>query len=171
MEGKVERFTKSLRSSVAHGDWYVALSTALTLPDVCGRLINPDVPSGKRYPAWFKEWVEPLYTAIMPKIGVHIFLSGDDCYALRCSYLHEGGGDITQQRARKALDSFHFIVPPGNDNSFHRNQARNILQLQVDKFCLEIADAVDAWSDSVAADQEIQARMGSLLMIHNHMRF
>lgn len=167
----MERFTKSLRSSVAHGDWYVALSTALTLPDVCGRLIDPTVPSGKRYPAWFKEWMEPLYTSTLPRIGLHVFLTGEDCYALRCSYLHEGGGDITQQRARKALDDFHFILPPGHNSSIHRNQMGKTLQLQVDEFCLEIAGAVDAWSASVAGDQDIQARMSSLLMIHNQVPF
>lgn len=166
----MERFTNSLRSSVSNGDWYVALSTALTLPDVCGRLIDPSIPSGKRYPAWFKAWMEPGYTSMLPG-GLHVFLSGEDCYALRCSYLHEGGGDITQQRARKALDDFHFIIPPGNGCSIHRNQMNNTLQLQVDAFCLEMADAVDAWSASVAADQDIQGRIKSLLVIHNQVPF
>ncbi|MCE1020541.1 hypothetical protein LU640_29335 [Pseudomonas monteilii] len=161
----MNRFTKSLRSSVANSDWYVALSTALTLPDVCGRLIDPTLPSSKRYPAWFREWLEPKYTVDLPR-GRRIFLSGEDCYALRCSYLHEGGGDITQQKARKALEDFHFIFPPGNGNSIHRNLYNNTLQLQVDKFCLEIADAVDAWAKSVADDADIQGRMASLLKIH-----
>ncbi|WP_421547398.1 hypothetical protein [Pseudomonas sp. QD4] len=163
----MKRFTESLRSSVANGDWYVALSTALTLPDVCGRLIDPAIPSGKRYPAWFKAWMEPGYTSVLPNVGRHVFLSGEDCYALRCSYLHEGGGDIASQKARKALDDFHFIIPPSRGISIHRNLLGNTLQLQVDKFCLEIADAVDAWSQSVIADAGIQSRMSSLLMIHN----
>jgi hypothetical protein len=166
----MKRFTESLRSSVANGDWYVALSTALTLPDVCGRLIDPAISSGKRYPTWFKQWMEPGYTSVLPEIGEHVFLRGEDCYALRCSYLHEGGGDITNQKARKALDKFHFIVPPGRGNSVHRNQLNNLdntLQLQVDLFCLEIADAVDAWAESVAGNCEIQSRMSSLLVIHD----
>lgn len=163
----MKRFTESLRSSVANGDWYISLSTALTLPDVCGRLIDPTAPSGKRYPSWFKQWMEPLYTATLPVIGRHIFLSGEDCYALRCSYLHEGGGDITQQRARKALSDFHFIAPPEHGLSIHRNQIDGTLQLQVDKFCLEVADAVDAWAASVSDNAEVQKRMTSLLLIHN----
>lgn len=165
----MERFTKSLRSSVAHQDWYVALATALTLPDVCGRLINPKLGSGARYAAWFDGWIAPGYVHQLPKIGFHCFLTGDDCYALRCSYLHEGGSDISQQKARKALDDFHFIVPPGNGNTVHRNRINNTLQLQVDKFCIEIADAVDKWAASVADKKDIQERMKSLLMIHNHV--
>lgn len=165
----MKRFTDSLRSSVANEDWYVALSTALTLPDVCGRLAYPAMKSGKRYPAWFKIWMEPGYTRNIPMMGLHVFLSGEDCYALRCSYLHEGGSDITQQHARKALDDFHFIIPPGNNSSIHRNQIGNTLQLQVDTFCLEIADAVDQWAESVTGDEDVQDRMKSLLMIHNHV--
>lgn len=163
----MKRFTGSLRSSVANGDWYVALATALTLPDLCGRLINPTGSSGKRYSAWFKIWMEPQYTSILPTIGEHTFLTGDDCYALRCSYLHEGGGDIAHQKIRKALDDFHFSAPLGAGISVHRNRYNNTLQLQVDTFCLEIADAVDAWTQSVASDEGIQERMSSLLIIHD----
>ena len=168
-ESLMERFTNSLRASVENQDWYVALATALTLPDVCGRLINPTQGSGARYSAWFDAWVAPGYTANLPHIGTHCFLTGSDCYALRCSYLHEGVADITQQRTRRALDDFHFIIPPRDGWSIHRNQINNTLQLQVDQFCLDIADAVDRWSESVRDDEEVQGRMGSLLMIHNHV--
>jgi hypothetical protein len=162
----MKRFTDSLRSSVAHQDWYVALASALTLPDVCGRLQHPSQGSGARYAAWFDGWVAPDYVHQLPGIGHHCFLTGADCYALRCSYLHEGGSDITQQKARKALDDFHFIIPPKN-GTIHRNKINNTLQLQVDKFCLEIADAVDKWAASVMEEGDIQERMKSLLMIHN----
>ncbi len=165
----MERFTSSLRASVDQQNWYVALATALTLPDVCGRLVNPTQGSGARYSAWFDAWVAPGYTANLPQIGAHCFLTGSDCYALRCSYLHEGGGDITQQRARQALDDFHFIIPPRKGISVHCNQLDNTLQLQVDQFCLDIADAVDRWAESVRGNQEVQGRMGSLLKIHNHV--
>lgn len=165
----MKRFTKSLRSAVANGDWYVALATALTLPDLCGRLVDPALPSGKRYPEWFRVWMEPHYTRLLPRIGLHTFLTGDDCYALRCSYLHEGGGDIVQQRARKVLDDFHFIYPLGNNNRVHLNRMGNTLQLQVDIFCIEMADAVDAWSASVDDDSAIQARMKNMLVIHGHV--
>lgn len=167
----MNRFTESLRSSVANGDWYVALSTALTLPDVCSRLMSPHVFSSKRYPAWFKIWMEPGYTVVMPGLGERIFLTGDDCYALRCSYLHEGGGEIAHQTAAQVHDRFHFIFPPVGGAKIHLNFiGNNALQLQIDVFCLEIAAAVDAWALSVAADPVIQGRMSSLLVIHDHAK-
>lgn len=45
----------------------------------------------KRYADWFDKYVGHRYKS---KIGAHqeehTFLTGNDCYALRCSYLHEG---------------------------------------------------------------------------------
>lgn len=161
----MKRFTESLRSSVRNRDWYTALTSALTLPDVCGRLATPEKKSSVRYPAWFQQWLAPAYTFEMSR-GVRCFLSGDDCYALRCSYLHEGGSDISGQAAQKALDNFHFVSPiPGS--VVHKNLIDNTLQLQVDLFCLEMADAVDRWAGSVANDPDIQSRMKSLLIIHS----
>lgn len=164
----MKRFTDSLKSSVENQDWYVALTSALTLPDVCSRLADPTKRSSIRYAAWFQVWMAPGYTSVLPRIGEHCFLTGDDCYALRCSYLHEGGGNIEGQAARKALDSFHFVAPrPGY--RIHRNRLGNTLQLQVDLFCMEMADAVERWSASVAADEEVQFRMLSLLKIHTEI--
>ncbi|MNH24928.1 hypothetical protein D3C79_848870 [compost metagenome] len=162
----MKRFTDSLRSSVNHGDWYVALSTALTLPDVCGRLIDPNMKSGPRYAAWFNTWMEPRYSFYSTHIGHVQMLGGDDCYALRCSYLHQGEGDTTGQKASKALESFHFVEPPPDGGKIHCNKINNTLQLQVDIFCTDMADAVDRWADSVAADAGIQLRMKKLLVIH-----
>jgi hypothetical protein len=107
----MERFTNSIRSALKAQDWYGALSTALTLPDVCGRMEQPEKGSKARYIEWFRRWIEPEYTSDRTK---HVFLHGEDCYALRCSYLHEGGSNIEEQRARKALQDFRFITPrPG----------------------------------------------------------
>ncbi|EWM34541.1 hypothetical protein D043_5222 [Vibrio parahaemolyticus EKP-021] len=85
---------------------------------------------------------------------------------MRCSYLHEGGSNIEEQRAKKALENFHFITPI-NGMHVHCNQVNNTLQLQVDVFCLQIADAVDLWSESVKSNSEVQARLSNLLTIHN----
>lgn len=163
----MKRFTDAVRSAVATKNWYGALAMALTLPDVCGRLEQPTVGSGARYAQWFGQWVQPIYTHLVGAAREpHVFLSGADCYALRCSYLHEGGGDIAHQRARQVLDDFHFITPP-QSGMVHCNQANSTLQLQVDIFCGDVAAAVDRWAASVVDDQDIQTRMKDLLVIHD----
>jgi hypothetical protein len=60
---------------------------------------------------------------------------------MRCAYLHEGRDEIVEQKAQEALERFQFVVPP-EGCVVHSNQFNNSLQLQVDIFCREIADAV-----------------------------
>lgn len=164
----MKRFTDAINSAVKSENWLSSLSLSLTMPDICGRLENPAMKSGARYVSWFEKYLQHKYSAL---VGAsrrhHVFLSGEDCFALRCSYLHEGADDISTQKIRKALDSFHFISPPKNGNIFHMNQANNKLQLQIDIFSSDIADAVDQWADSVKGDIAIQERMKNLIVVHN----
>jgi len=164
----MKRFTTAIRAAADAENWYAALSMALSLPDVCGRLEQPSVGSKKRYVAWFQKWIEPKYTLRIGHPGtLHVFLCGEDCYALRCSYHHEGGGNIVEQgRARKALRDFHFTTPPRN-GTVHMNQVGDTLQLQVDIFANDMATAVDAWSTAVACEADIQGRLAALLTVHD----
>ncbi|MEE4732755.1 hypothetical protein V2K79_12440 [Pseudomonas alliivorans] len=144
----------------------MALSAALTLPDVCGSLIHPLEKIGVRYERWFDSWMSLKHTTKIPYLYKEFLLSGRDCYALRCTYLHEGSGDITARKTR-ALDDFHFICPPPNQNSIHLNKINDTLQVQVDIFCMDMAGSVDEWASSVAEDAEVQKRISSLLLVHD----
>ena len=165
----MKRFLHSIDLAIGAHDWYGALSTALTLPDICGRIEAPDQGSKLRYIDWFNRYLLHQYSATVGANGnIHVFLHGEDCYALRCSYLHEGGGTIVEQRARRALDSFHFITPPVNGNLVHMNQNGNVLQLQVDIFCQDMCTAVDRWLTGVViGNAELEGRLRSLLEIRD----
>ena len=85
----MDRFTRGVENAVASANWYAALALALVLPDICGKLASPTQASSTRYAGWFDRFVRPRYTrGIGPARTPHVFLSGDDCYALRCAYLH-----------------------------------------------------------------------------------
>ena len=165
----MKRFIRSIDIALKARDWYGALSTALILPDICGRIEAPEQVSKARYIDWFNKYLLPHYTGqIGPERKTHVFLHGEDCYALRCSYLHEGGGTIVEQRARKALDSFHFITPPPNGNSVHMNQSGNVLQLQVDIFCRQMCAAVEKWmKEVVKGNAKLEKRLENLLEVHD----
>src|SRR4051794_25550944 len=82
----MKRFTDSGRKALDNGNQYIALTLALTLPDICGSIESPGTKSQKRYEAWFKTWLEPTYTS--PTFGgrpATVFLSSSDCFQLRCS--------------------------------------------------------------------------------------
>jgi len=164
----MKRFLRSIDLALSTHDWYGALSTALTLPDICGRIESPEQGSKARYVAWFDRYLLARYSMpVGAEHKLHVFLHGEDCYALRCSYLHEGGGVIVEQRARKALDSFHFITPPPS-GMVHMNQSDDVLQLQVDVFCRDVCAAVDEWmTKTVAGNSELEMRLENLLEIHD----
>lgn len=157
----------AVRLALSDSNWYGALTIALTLPDICGRLEYPTDTSKKRYVNWYNRYLLPTYTSNVGNNTTHVFLSGEDCYALRCSYLHEGIDDITAQNARKALDNFHF-VSPRQGWYIHRNQVNGTLQLQVDKFCEELCTAVEEWMQEMESTKPVvYQKFNGLLIIHS----
>lgn len=163
----MERFFTSIEKSIAAQDWYGALSTALTIPDIAGKLEKPEEKSvGIRYKQWYRNWLQATYTGTGTAVGGHVFLSDEDCYGLRCSYLHAGGGDL-ERKAKHSLERFHFIQPP-KWGSAHLNQLNNVLQLQVDVFCTDMVEAGRRWFAWAQTDRpDIIGRMDALLLIHD----
>lgn len=162
----MNRFTFAVANALDAENWYGALMIALTIPDVCGRLETPNDGVGKRYIRWYERFMQHKY-AMNQQMGGHVFLGGADCYALRCSYLHEGSGDITGQRARSALERFHFISPPGQGNSFHNIQSGNVLLLQTDIFCRDMIDGVKQWERTIMENPVVAKQKLALLQIHD----
>lgn len=159
----MNRFTSAIRRSLELKNWYSALYLSLTLPDVCARLESPDgKTTGDRYAAWFNEYMAQHYRhSVGGNPEPHTFLSGNDCYALRCALLHEGGADITSQRKREALDRFHFTI-----GGAHCNQFNAILQLDVPTFCEQICSGAERWTINFANKHpELQNRLQELVTI------
>ena len=157
---------KQLINSIKNENWHAALIVALTLPDIAGKIEYPISCSSKRYATWFDKYVRDQYKGRLgPNRTEHTFLSGNDCYALRCAYLHEGITDITQQKARDVLDEFIFVVPP-KGSIVHCNQFDNKLQLQVENFCNDIINGLSQWLIDIMDDPIKQAALSSLIKIH-----
>lgn len=171
----MEKFIDALIKNLNAENWYGALFIALALPDICGKIENPNDNSGPRYRAWCEKYLVPKYThrvGTLDQGHEHVFLSAADCYALRCSYLHEGGDDITTQIARQALDRFLFVYPP-ESGTIHCNQSNQTLQLQVDIFCKDMCDGVKQWLEDNKENQDVQNNMKELLEIRStrNLRF
>src|SRR5262245_21963997 len=109
----MKRFTDAIDKAVTDKNWLAALALSLTMQDVCGRMGHPTQGSEERYKTW---WDKYMLVKYQDRVGaspgeIVVFLSAGDAYALRCTYLHEGGGKVLEQRARDALTHFHFVVP------------------------------------------------------------
>ena len=160
----MDRFATAIKKSLEVNNWYSALYLALTMPDICARLESENgKTSGQKYASWFDRYMLHKYQSNMgANRAPHIFLSGNDCYALRCAILHEGAADITMQRCREALDRFHFTVVGSHCNQFH-----SVLQLDVPVFCSDICESIESWLIDFSRDHpDKQNRLLELLTIH-----
>ncbi|WP_237154456.1 hypothetical protein [Oryzibacter oryziterrae] len=156
------RFTSAIERSLLTENWYSALAMSLLLPDICGKIDNPSLSSTKRYVRWYEHWLQPLYTVG----GGDVMLSGADCYALRCSLMHEGSGNVEKQPVAERVGKFVFCKP-ARGLIIHCNSIDDILQLQVDIFANDMCAAVKAWHVSAAQDPIRKAAMTELLPIHD----
>lgn len=156
----MERFVSSIEASVEAGNWYAALGMALTTPDICGWLESPSSGSRARYEAWFDRYLLPFYRSSFHGPDF-TFLSGSDCYALRCSFLHEGSDQVLRQRARLVLERFAFST-----TGSHRCLFGNVLLLNVQTFCSEVCQATRSWTADTAGNADVQERMRELVHVH-----
>ena len=145
---------ESINMSLKTGNWHAALITALILPDIAGKVEFPfEGGTAKRYSDWFDKYCKEYYTSqIGPNHEIITFLNGNDCYALRCSLLHEGITSIEHQRAKSILDDFRFVIPLP-DIIMHCNKIDNKLQLQIDLFCKDILNGIDNWMRSLSKEK------------------
>jgi hypothetical protein len=156
----MERFTSAIRISLSSQNWYAALFLALAMPDICTKLETPSSgTSGPRYKEWFDRYLRAIYTKdIMGRQTV--FMTAGDCWALRCSLLHEGSDDIGEQRARETLSRFRFTTVGS-----HRIRIEKVLVLNVSRFCEEFCQAVESWSNDVASNKSVRDRIASMIEI------
>lgn len=90
------------------------LALALTIPSVCSRygLSAEELKyrgESKRYPDWYEKYVYPQYQ----------FLTGKECYAVRCSILHNGDVDLYNQPIMRNEDQnnrYRLMIPDYGDN-------------------------------------------------------
>ena len=119
----VQKILDDIRAALNNDLYFVALSAALTLPDICGKAEYPgEKSSEKRYIDWYDKEIgyyekNPHQTTDeeMP------YLSGSVIYSLRCSLLHEGNPNVDNDRLTKRNESLpidHFVLKIERKNDF-----------------------------------------------------
>lgn len=104
----VKRLVNEIDICLKNKCYMSALTTALTLPDICGKAKNSNEHStGKRYKQWLKEYV-------CTKKPFAIQADADIIYDLRCKLLHEGNPSIDKTKLK--IKKFALIV---RENSAH----------------------------------------------------
>ena len=176
-------FIEALEKCIQTENWYGALFIALTLPDICGSVDEPNLGPAKRSINWFDRYLScyfksnsPLINSPNPRIREKIlnkpdhvkngaFMTGGDFFALRCAYLHQGLDDLSDHgKAKCILDKFVFVF--SHYTLQHLNLTSNALQVDVVIFCQNIAAAVNSWLAEISGDSEKQERIQTMAKIH-----
>lgn len=178
MEALIQSIEQSLRAKA----WQNALLGALTLPDICARIDQNEKKSTRKiYAAWFDKYIAPKYTHLLPKVDLtlltstppahipfemakHVFLSGHDCYSLRCAMLHEGSDDTSNNKPEN-INKFEFVVYDGGGVYRHSNQSDSKLDLEVSEFCNDILDGARRWLKDIEHSKEKQEAVANLFSI------
>lgn len=139
--------------------YYLALLGALAVPDMCGALESQDgLATGAKYQGWVDTHVAPLHT--QPWAGNQPFLSGEDCYMFRCSFLHQG----RTQHPRSGYSRILFIEP-GAPSPFrgHMNILNDALHIDIYSFCIEMVGAARSWLAGVVGTEPYESNFAAFV--------
>src|SRR3989304_6733920 len=135
---------EQIRGASDRGLYYVALFSALAIPDICGALESADGQgSGAKYVGWFDRHVAPRY---------HGFLSGEDAYRFRGSMLHQG----TTHHPQNSFTRILFVEPGATTNVFHNNIIGDALNIDVSIFVRDLVEAAEGWLSTAEKMPEYQ---------------
>ena len=118
----VQRLVDDIRAALDNDLYFVALSTALTLPDICGKAAYPRLSTTNRYKKWYNKEIgryeKNPHQASKEEMP---YLSSEVIYSLRCSLLHEGNPNLnnpklTNKNASLPID--HFVLKTEKKNEF-----------------------------------------------------
>lgn len=151
----MDKFVNSARCAIESKNWFAALFLSLTLPDICGKLQNPNEKNnGKRYRSWCEKYLNESYRNCF---------SAKDCWKLRNACLHQGSDSDVEMTFKR----IHFNEPNSNNTwEIHCNIINNVLQFQIDTFCKDLCNSVEKWLDDVESDNLVRKRMNALMKVH-----
>lgn len=127
----------SIRESIKNGQYYSALFLAITMPSICGALESSDEEdSRERYISWYKKYIQEMS------------LTGEDCYYLRCSLLHQA----TTKHKYSSYSRVIFTSPVRGQPYLHNNTINNALNLDIPSFCNTFIKGAESWLGDVQND-------------------
>ncbi len=109
----INQIIKEIETCLKNECYIAALTTALTLPDICGKVEYPKDNNSSRYKKWYSKWIGK-YEKCPDDEDNRPYSTADLIYDLRCSLLHEGNPNVNL--GRNDLMSFKLLIT-GSDMS------------------------------------------------------
>ena len=112
----LKELTWEICKCLKDGYYMAALTSALTIPDMCGKAEFPNLEKNKkRYVDWFDKYIGNHEKERHGGKGMP-YLSGELVYSLRCSLLHQGNPNIQEHISDKNnIVYFELLYQPFSD--------------------------------------------------------
>lgn len=157
----MEQYLESIAISLNTENYFSALALALMMPDICSAIESKNNKgSGKLYSEWFDKYLSHYYTDANYFTPPMVFLSGKECYALRCSYLHQGMHEIGHQsileREENPCQTIQFVAKGMPQDKL---KLGSLVLLNLNNFCQQIISAVETWLKDNSENQLVNTRL------------
>lgn len=163
----MDDLVEAIEIAINTENYYAALFLSLTLPDICGNIEYPELSKkSDRYKEWFRINMTPKYI-----INNKVSLLGDDCYALRCSMLHEGNSSVESQSSHILFKKFIFGTFQAHKSCFFDCDLSGqkwdaVIELSVNQFCKDMCESARDWLNGGSFTEEQQEKMKSIITIY-----
>ena len=139
----MERFINAIKNCLDTENWYGAIVLSLIMPDICGKIAYPNKNTSQAYKEWFDGYLSGYYKSIIGGKEITL-MTASDCYALRCSIVHAGTGDVSEQSAKETLSKFLFSTKGGGQIRIDGE-----IKINVTQFCEEVISATKKWCKDI----------------------
>lgn len=115
----IDKLVAQIENAIENDLYLVALCSALTLPDICGKAEYPKKGVNDRYKTWYKNYVYDKFEHNKKHINDVYYqmpdLTEEIVYDLRCSILHSGDPNLNKEPP--PVDKFNLILNRDKTNS------------------------------------------------------
>ncbi|MEG5996918.1 hypothetical protein [Enterobacter ludwigii] len=177
----MKEYIDSVFESLAKENYHAALFSALSLPDICGKMETPNEGNGARAKRWFAEnlkskyYPESCYEHLMatnPEMAKH--MQPDQLEVLKSQPLSVKFDDAAFWKLRNAFlheasdwaGKLKIHITHGGS---HLNMANGALQLSSVQLCTDIANAANIWLEKVKESPEVWERISQRAKIKNEI--
>jgi len=161
----MQQYLDSIRLSLVTNNYFGAIAMALTLPDICSSIeAQNNKTNGDKYCDWFNRYLSQKYTIPADEWSEEkVLFSAKECYAARCSFLHQGTNLTSHQRIlqgiERAAPSVSFMKGT-LISKVSRNDHK--VTLDVDNFCQNMIGAVERWIEDNKSNTTICDKISEL---------
>lgn len=169
LETLIDQLEKSLDSQY----YFLALTTALSVPDIAAAIGSDDgKASGAKYKKWYDDWVLPRFSinvnetrrtrGIDSPIDIKNPFTGEECYYYRCAMLHQA----RSTHDKSAFSRVMFVEPRSTSTVIHYGILNDALTIDLPSFCREITQGYRDWVAVAQSDAIYTQNMANTMQRH-----